>query len=210
MRQSLFALVLLPALVAGTHALACQGKSVVFEDTFKDDLGGWEEDKNIKIGGGSMQVTLTQAANSNKELNTSFLVKDADICVEGTFPQDTTGSPGFGIMFWAVDYRNFYMFQVSMAGKAYLFRYATDRWVTIYSVDTPLVKKEAGATNMIRVTFKDQVISTYVNGTKVRDIRGQKPRDETAFGVYAEVTKEGVASASPVMTFKNFKVTSAD
>jgi hypothetical protein len=188
---------------------ACQGKTIIFEDTFQDESGGWEEDKDAKVKNSAMVVTIVPQNTVLPELNATFFVKDADLCMEGSFPSQPQGS-GIGLIFWASDYKNYYLFLVKHSGSTVLTRRTDGKWVNIFDQDSPLVKTERGAVNLVRVVIKGNLISTFVNGSKIKDTRAQPPQGESRFGFYTQIDKPQQAEDARIFTFKSYRVTSVE
>jgi hypothetical protein len=72
---------------------------------------------------------------------------------------------------------------------------------------SPTLKKNPGDSNLLRVTLKGNLVSMYVNGTKLKDIRAQAPTTDARFGVYAQRSKAG---SEQIYVFKSIKVTTID
>lgn len=196
------------SLLAANAAIACQGKTVIFEDKFEDDSGGWDPDKVVTFENSAMNIRVGKDSIQAPELNNAFTLRDADICVEAVFPTTATdNNPKVGIEFWAPDYANAYLFQVGYDGTAAIYRLVNNKWAAIHSQEMNGVKKTPGASNLLRVTLKGNVVSMYVNGVKYRDQRAQAPTTDTRFGVRVERSKVG---DEQMFMFKNFKVTSVD
>jgi hypothetical protein len=200
------------SLAVANVAIACQGKTVIFEDKFNDDSGGWELDKLISFENSAMNARLPAEHVAWPQLNVAFTVRDADICVEVVNPTATADDdPSSGIVFWAQDYSNYYLFLVRARGTVGIYRYTNKVFATVNSQPMAEVKTAPGASNILRVTIKGNLISMYVNGVKYRDQRAQAPTSDTRFGVYAERhTKADQPLEAKTFTFKNYKVTSAD
>jgi hypothetical protein len=198
------------SLAVANVAIACQGKTVIFEDKFNDDSGGWEVDKLISFENSAMNARLPAETVFWPELNVAFTVRDADICVEVVNPTVTDDNPGSGIVFWGQDNSNFYLFMVQAGGTAGIYRYTNKVFATVNSQPMAEVKTAPGASNILRVTIKGNLISMYVNGVKYRDQRAQAPTSDTRFGVYAQRIKADKPLEAKTFTFKNYKVTSAD
>ena len=198
------AAVLMATLMIGA-AWGCEGKTLIFEDKFQDDLGGWDKEPAMKIEDGSMVLRPTGSNGSLSELNTAFLATDVDVCAEVVLPREfpETG-PTAGLLFWAVDYSNMYLSVVSLKGQAFLYRRSNQKWFKIWDQEAPRAKQGPGASNLLRVVAKGNLVTVFVNGEKVREVRVQAPSGETRFGTYVERDKpvEGQTFA-----FKNFKVT---
>jgi len=194
-------------LLAASAAVACQGKTVILEDKFKDDSGGWDTDPTISFQNSAMTVRMAAEQSSFRDLNLVFLVREADICVDATFPATTDNDPGVGIIFWAPDYKAFYLFMVFISGKVGIHRFADNNFVTVHSQPMAEVKKGPGATNQLRVTLKGNLVTMYVNGTKYRDQRSPPPTKDSMFGLYAQFDK---VTPGQTFLFTNLKVTSVD
>lgn len=189
---------------------ACEGKNVVLAEKFEDDLNGWDQNNAYKFGGKGVQVTLPAENDNNRELNNSFLARNADFCLTGRFPAMVDEPAGFGLIFWATDYRNFFVFQVDSRGKASFYRYTAGRWIHVYSEDTSAINKEPGAANRIRVVTKGNVVSTYVNGSKIRDLRSQGPTGDARFGIYVQTNKPMEEASARTFNFDDYTVTSSE
>jgi hypothetical protein len=197
------------SLLAANAAIACQGKTVLFEDKFADDTGGWDPRPTVStvtFENSAMNIRMAKDRDSYQLQNVAFAFRDADICVEAVFPTTETDNV-VGLEIWAPDYMNLYLFRVAQNGTAGIYRLINDKWTVIHTQEMNAVKKTLGASNLLRVTLKGNLISMYVNGVKYRDQRAQAPTTETRFGVYADRNN---TADEQVFTFKNFKVTSAD
>lgn len=201
--------------LATATASACEGKKVILEDGFVDELSGWEADPVIKIGGGAMTIALKADAQgtteSNTELNKVFHVKDADLCVDAIFPTTLEGEPGVGLVFWATDYSNYYLLLAKPSGHAAVHRRLAGKWIMIgENKDVGALKRDAGASNRLRVVAKGNVFSASVNGAKVAESRAQPPEADWKFGLYGQTDKPATAAPARTIVFKNFKATSTD
>jgi len=206
-KKRLVALVLAPALLFATNVFACEGKTVVFEDDFKDDSGGWDLDKAMRFGASGLSVEISSTGTIFKELNSAFVIKDGDLCLEAAFPAKAQNEPTVGVKFWAVDYQNFFLFQVSQTGKASLWRQTAGKWAQIHEAEVPGIKKDPGASNLLRVTLKGNLISVHVNGQKIRDQRGQAPTADARFGFYFQIAQPVAAAEARTFRAIRYKVT---
>jgi hypothetical protein len=209
MKALFAALCLAGPLLIGGSGFACEGTNVVFEDKFQDDSGGWDPADSIKFGATGLDVDVGAEFTNFKELNSAFAVGDADICIDVAFPKTIANNPSVGIMFWAVDYSNFYLFQVSQAGSASLWRMNNSKWNKIFSGDVAAIKKDAGAVNTLRVTVKSGTITAYVNGEKVRSQKAQAPKADSQFGLYVQVDDPVAEADGRIFNVTNYKVTDA-
>ena len=208
MRHRLAAAIVGLSLAMADPALACGGRTVIFEDNFQDASGGWEVDPNMSFGKSGMGYKWTSEYTSGVSLNNAFVIKDADICLEAAWPAGVTDEVfGFGIMFWAVDYQNHFLYLLDQGGFAALHRRIANQWGKIVQENTPAIKKDPGATNLMRITLKGGMTSMYVNGTKFKDQRVQAPTSDMRFGVRAQRVKTGTERT---FHFNSIKVTTVD
>jgi hypothetical protein len=195
-------------LLAGGSALACEGSTVVLEDQFTDDSGGWDPSDSVKFGSG-MAIDIGANSTGFKELNSAFSVGDADICADVAFPGAASAGQAAGLLFWALDYSNLYLLQVSQAGTGSLWRLKDNKWNKLYAADLPSIKKDQGAVNSLRITVKSGTITAYVNGEKIRTQKAQAPKGDSQFGVYVQIDSATDDAAGRTFTVKSFKVTDA-
>ncbi len=183
-------------------AHACEGQKVLFEDQFQDTSGGWEilADRT-EIKDSSLRIT-PQMSRSFVEINNGFFFDSADMCVDVTFGGQDAGDWG-GLIFWFDDYENYFAFQVTPTGWYGIQRLFKGKWSMLADAESPAVKRGAGATNTVRVTAKGNLLTFYINGQRIRQMKGQPPKQEWQFGVQASSSKEHRATTE----FKNVKVT---
>ena len=174
---------LLIAVAFAGPALACEGTDVVFEDKFADDAGGWAINKDVEVKDGSFTFKLPPDAMQS-DLNVTYTVNDADICAEGVWPQDDSSILGAGLLFWGEDNKNYLQFGVLNNGKFWIARRIEGKWHTIVeNVDTSAIKVKPGETNILRVKASGDTATFFINGEKVRDLRGQAPKGGWRFGL---------------------------
>jgi hypothetical protein len=173
-------------LIAATFAWpapACEGTQVVFEDKFTDDAGGWAINQDVEIKDGSFTFRLPPDAMQS-DLNVTYTVDDADICSETVWPDGGSTILGAGLLFWGEDNRNYLQFGVLNNGKFWIARRQDGKWYTIVeNVDSSAIKVKPGESNILRVKTSGGVATFFINGTKVRDLRGQAPKGGWRFGL---------------------------
>jgi hypothetical protein len=164
-------------------APACEGTQVVFEDKFTDDAGGWAINQDVEVKDGSFTFRLPPDAMQS-DLNVTYTVDDADICSETVWPDSGSTILGAGLLFWGEDNRNYLQFGVLNNGKFWIARRQDGKWYTIVeNVDSGAIKVKPGESNMLRVKTSGGVATFFINGTKVRDLRGQAPKGGWRFGL---------------------------
>ena len=185
------------------QASACEGTDVIFEDKFADDAGGWAINQDVEVKDGSFVFKLPPDAMQS-DLNVTYTVSDADICSEVVWPNGST-ILGAGLLFWGEDNRNYLQFGVLNNGKFWIARRLDGKWHTIVeNVDSNAINVKPGETNALRVKASGDTASFFINGQKVRDLRGQAPKTGWRFGLSGDnFDKEKDARLS----FKSVKVT---
>jgi hypothetical protein len=164
-------------------ASACEGTEIVFEDKFADDAGGWAINQDVEIKDGSFTFKLPPDAMQS-DLNVTYTVNDADICSETVWPDGGSTILGAGLLFWGEDNRNYLQFGILNNGKFWIARRQDGKWYTIVeNVDSSAIKVKPGESNMLRVKASGGDATFFINGEKVRDLRGQAPKGGWRFGL---------------------------
>jgi hypothetical protein len=206
MRRSLLLLAVAAFVAApGWRAQACDGPEILFEDKFQDDAGGWSIQDSVEVKDGSFVFKLSPD-DMQSNLNITFTVNDADICSEAVWPEGPQPTLGAGLLFWGADSQTYFQFGILNTGKYWIARKLDGKWVgTIASnVESSAINKTPGAANTLRVDAKGDAASFYINGAKVRELRGQAPKAGWRFGLSGDnFDKEQHAR----IIFKNVKVT---
>jgi hypothetical protein len=186
-------------------AAECKGGEVIFEDKFVDDAGGWLLRDSIELKDGAFVFKLPPD-DMQSNLNVTYTVKDADICSETVWPEGDQPMLGAGLLFWGEDNRTYFQFGILNNGKFWIARKQDGKWLgTIAAnVDSTAINQGPGATNTLRVKTEGNNVTFFINGTKVRDLRGQAPKSDWRFGLSGDnFDKEKDAT----VVFKTVKVT---
>ena len=185
-------------------APACEGTQVVFEDKFTDDAGGWAINQDVEVKDGSFTFRLPPDAMQS-DLNVTYTVDDADICTETVWPDGGSTILGAGLLFWGEDNRNYLQFGVLNNGKFWIARRRDGKWYTIVeNVDSSAIKVKPGESNILRVKTSGGGATFFINGTKVRDLRGQAPKGGWRFGLSGDNFDKAKDAR---VVFKSVKVT---
>jgi hypothetical protein len=140
------------------------------------------------------------------DLDVTFTVKDADICSESVWPEGDRTTLGAGLLFRGEDNKSYFQFGVLNNGKYWIARRQDDKWHAIVeNVDSSAIHTSPGASNKLRVKANGNAASLFINGTKVRDLRGQPPKGGWRFGLSRGQFRQTVKDARVV--FKSMKVT---
>jgi hypothetical protein len=195
------------ALSAGTgEAIACQGSTTLFEDDFSFADPAWGGYDGTVIENGALTINLDPDIWYALENQAGFY--DAfDFCVDVVQRHDDPSQAWGSILFWGIDYDNFYTFDVATNGFVRVSRLQNGRWLTpVGWTETTGVVNPGILTNQLRVVAKGNVATVYVNGTEVAKFRGQPPEGGGLIGVFGYSPPASGASYE----FRNFVVTSAD
>jgi hypothetical protein len=176
-------------LVAGITgaALGCEGSQVLYEDKFDDLASTWgPADDSFFIQDG--RLTITPGYDEYySALNTMGLYDDIDLCGEITAVKaDPDGNSFAGLIFWAIDYDNYYYLMITAEGSLGVFRRQRGRVLPQLrwgSVDT--LKQGNGAVNELRIVTVGNLASIFVNGQFYASFKGQPPADGQQIGVRA-------------------------
>lgn len=199
------------AAAVGAHACDPQTGSVVFQDKFTDDSGGWD------FGPPANQVkppdyifTLTSKAYFSAVENLTFNSTFGDYCMDFALPKsiapDNTVSAGMIVL--ASDYNNYYLILTFSNGNVTMFKKVSGNYTTIFTVaNSPAFNAAADAVNSIRVVAtNDQKLTITLNGQPVKVIRVQTPPGALTFGIFVQSDKPPPTD-TPVR-IKEFSVTS--
>ena len=201
---ALVACALIVLAATSVQARACEGSEVIFEDRFGDDSGGWAINNAVEVKDGTFALKLAPD-DLETNLNITFTVEDADICSEVVWPEGDPVTLGAGLLFWGLDNKDYFQFGILNSGKYWIARKLDGKWHTIVeNVDSSAINTMPGATNTLRVKASGNTASFYINGTKVRDLRGQAPKSGWRFGLSGDNFDKEKETR---LVFKSVKVT---
>ncbi len=197
--------------LALSSAYACEGQPgrVIFEDKFEDDSGGWQFSPPIAtVKPPALEFALTTKRSNIATQNLTFHSTLADFCLEAVLPKPLADDnvPSIGIEFWASDYANLMLVQLSGNKVLQLFSKTKGAYQQIFRVaDVPGFKSEPDAVNALRISTVGGKLTAYVNGTQVKVVRAQIPTGKMRFGIYAQWNKP--APSFPLIKVTSYKVT---
>jgi hypothetical protein len=197
---------LLVAAFAGPAA-ACQGSETLFLDDFSTAEPAWGPfQAENKVENGELVVTPVPSKQW-PQFNEAAVYEDMDFCADVIATSKDPNTSWFGLMFWGVDYNNYFVFQVSLNGRISVARLQKGKWLTpVPWQDSPAgLVKPAGETNALRVVVRGQRATLFLNGQQVMEFKGTPPSGGGKIGVYAIAG----ADDSPVVRFDNVNITSA-
>jgi hypothetical protein len=159
------------------RALGCEGSEVIFEDRFSDDAGGWAINDAVEVKDGTFALKLAPETSANS--HHLHFHENATICSRSG-PRASGRRRRPSVLGLDKDY----FVRHLESGKYWIARKLDGRWHTIVeNIDTSAINTAPGATNTLRVKASGNTASFYINGTKVRDLRGQAPKSGWRFGL---------------------------
>jgi len=199
-------------LLAWAPAWACTSQvgTVIFQDTFADDSGGWDETPpQLVVKPPILAIALDAQVGGISAQNLTFNTTDGDFCMDFVLPPAISPNNQMyaGIEFWATDYSNAMLALVASNGTIMLQKEAGGNWTTVFNVpNVQGFNSAANAVNSLRVTAVNGTITVFINGTTVKTVRAQEPTNpHLNFGLYGE-DDTSVANA-PVIQIKGYSVT---
>jgi TIR domain len=179
-----------PAVTAG---LCKSDTTPAFQDDFKTQDPGWGlTDKNETFYADGQLAIKAEANTSWSVIYRSLLYTNASVCLDLKSPTSVKDMerPTGGIIFWAVDYRTYYVALVYPDGGTLISRKVGGNWVTVAPRrKNDAVKPGLGVVNQIRVTMIGNVATVLINGRKIMDLKGQPPAAGGAVGIFGESEK---------------------
>jgi hypothetical protein len=191
-------------LASGGAAMAtCKATpDALFVDQFKTLDDTWGNYQNYDVEDGKLVIKPPAGYNTSTINNTS-LYDEVDICVEMSAEAPVAEGSCGSIIFWAVDYDNYYSFQVSTEGQASFWRRQRGKWLNQVSwQDAQGAEKGATVINELRVITGGKGAKLYVNGQLFKEVKGQPPKDGSLVGLLACSPND----ASARITFGNLVV----
>ena len=161
--------------MADVHHIACDGQTgkVIFEDQFSDEQGGWDFNEKyglrLKAPGAEQTVAAAEGGTFTAQINETFNATQADYCVEAILPANAEKlAGGFGVLFLATDYNNYWVTRVLATGAVGLYKKVNNQWSTVWEVtNNGLPKTGASDLNSVRVVVKSGTITVLVNDSNV-------------------------------------------
>jgi len=207
MKYTLAAGIAALSLAASVQAYACEGASVLYEDDFTAADPAWGNYSDLKIGNGVLTLLVNPDSGYPLENQSGFFEGNYDVCVDVVQKNTDPSTSWASLLFWGIDYENYYLFQAATNGYVNVARKQKGRWLNPVSwIQTADTVRPGTESNNLRVVIKGNQVTGYVNGKEVLSFKGQPPDGGGLLGVYGNSPKDAAASYD----FDNFKVTSAD
>jgi regulation of enolase protein 1 (concanavalin A-like superfamily) len=188
---------------AGALSGDCQATDkTLFQDSFKELAASWGTFENYHVEAGKL-VIQPPAGYNTATINNASLYDDVDICAEMNVPAPLVKNNCGSVIFWAVDYDNYYSLQVSTDGQASVWRRQKGKWLNQVSwQDFGAVHAAANQVNTLRVVTAGNRARFFVNGQLFKELTGQPPPGGSQVGLLACSPN----NASARVEFTNFVV----
>jgi hypothetical protein len=194
-------------------AQACSGQtgSVIFQDNFADDSGGWDFSPPVsQVKPPDFLFTLNKQAFFTSAENLTFNATFGDYCMDFVLPKSPApdNNAAAGMILWATDYNNYLLIMTFSNGNVTMFKKAAGNYATVFTVaNSPAFNSTPDAVNSLRiVATSDQKLTVTLNGQPVKVIRAQAPQGQLLFGVFGQTDK--APDSDILIRVKNFSVTS--
>lgn len=207
------ALAMQVAAAVGAHACDLQTGSVIFQDKFADDSGGWDFSPPVnQVKPPDYLFTLTSNAYFTAAENLTFNASYGDYCMDFVLPKSIApdNNVSAGMILLATDYNNYYLVLTFSNGNVTMFKKLSGNYTTIFTVaNSPGYNSAPDAVNSLRVVAtNDQKLTITLNGKPVKVIRVQTPPNPLTFGVFVQADK--APPTDTLVRIKEFSVTSGN
>ena len=191
--------------VGGGAFAACQGSSILYQDSFDRLQPTWgTETDSLKVVNSQLEIR-PPADTYYWSANSANLYDDIDMCV--TMTTAVSGDPveaKAGLIFWYADVNNFYVFELAPNGMASVWRRQRGKWLEQVSWrEAEGANKGDGAINELRVTTVGNDATFYINNKVFEELDGSAPENGQQIGLFAASPPTSVAR----FAFDNLKVT---
>jgi hypothetical protein len=190
--------------LAGAGAYACEGQNVLYEDSFDTLDPTWgDADDALYVADGRLIITpgLDEFVS---DLNNAGFYDDIDYCVRViSVSADPEGNSFAGVLFWAVDYDNYYCALIAGDGAMGIFRRQRGKMLQqVAWTHFDAIRTGKDAVNDLRVVTVGGQVSIYANGELFRKLNGQAPPNGQQIGLRATSAK----NLRAVYAFDDLKV----
>ena len=188
--------------LASTAQAACRADGkVLFQDSFDELESSWGTFPNYAAEGGKF-VFRPPAGFNNSSINSASIYEDVSVCVEVATPKPVKQNCG-GIIFWALNYEEYYTFQVSSGdGTASVWHRQKGKWIAQFSPKAFAPVRRGPRANDLQLEISGNTVTFYVNGQQFRQFTGKAPQGGSQVGVIAC----SPLKSSTTVQFDNFTV----
>jgi hypothetical protein len=179
---------------AASVSASCNGNaSLAFFDDFKPPDPGWPQGVTANFVKDGEMVLKALPTKAVALIYFPLVFIKATICSELKLPRtgDNPARAGFaGIIFWAVDYNNYYAFVLAPDGTYWVSRRIDGEWVTVVPTTKTSIRQGPDAVNRMKVVIEPNAATIVINDNVVTGFRGQPPAAGAAVGLYAQNGQE--------------------
>lgn len=167
--------------------------NVIYSDDFARFDPGWGEEAADLSAKGNVLSLKAEPGYVHKVFYEGVIVDDIDASVTVTVgDKDPASICSGGIIFWADDYQDYYIFDLSEKGQISISHKLKDRW--LYPVNAQAPRKPAkfnpDAPNELRVVTSGRKAMAYLNGAPVGAVTAPAPfKRPWKFGLAASADK---------------------
>ena len=119
----------LAAVLSAAPVAACTGTTVLFADDFSIADPAWGNYQGTTFSSGQMTIEA-EAGGGYMLLNQFALYQDFDICMDVVQHVSDPSTGWASLIFWGLDYDNFYMLDVAGNGYVRVTRVQNARWLS--------------------------------------------------------------------------------
>jgi hypothetical protein len=179
-------IVLTGILLGGQSALACGKGKLLFQDKFQTLDPRWQltaPDQDRSIDAGVLSYAL-QPEHLVVAINQAGIYEDYELCAQIAMKQDETSDAYAGLVFWAANSQNRYIFMITARDGTYAVSRVQKNKVLAqipWGKPTEEIKKGGGMNELSVAVQGDHAVFS-VNGQKVAELDGQPPDGGSQIG----------------------------
>jgi len=203
-----FAASIVAAMAIGSSpAFACKGPTTLLADNFQTVDPAWGLGDGLAISGGKATVTINAGGTLNYMNYEGQFFDTADVCVDMVGPSVSDQTTALGGIMFGLTNSGYYLFLVEEDGKAEIARNQNGGWLTPVTMRAaPSLKTGANVTNTLRITYKGNSASAYINDTLFITFNLPQAFQNTQIALYGENDAQSGAPAINY-TFSNLNIT---
>ncbi|HWA99353.1 MAG TPA: hypothetical protein VG713_12710 [Pirellulales bacterium] len=189
---------------AATTPLASADAALLLTDDFQVLDPGWGNASDLRTVEGNKLLIKLKPELAHRTLYEGSLFDNIDVRLNVSQTNGDADQPA-GIVFWAVDYANYYAALVQPDGSFGVLRVMNGKSLhPVANSVRPAVHTGAAQTNELRVVTEAHQATVYVNGTQQAIVKGYAPVGGSKIGVHAESGEQPATWA-----FSDLRVASA-
>jgi hypothetical protein len=170
---------------------ACKSSSpVAFFDNFTRPDPAWGPSSPTAYFDNSQMVLKPKSNAFRSWIYLPMVFEKSTVCSQiQSPPQIDKGENNAegGLIFWAVDYENYYTSVIFADGTYSISRRVAGNWISVAPrAKADSIRQGPDAINQMTVTTAANMATLFVNDVKLVDIWGQPPRKGGAVGLYAQ------------------------